>query len=528
MRDILADNPLLLLFVVTGVGFVLGRISVRGVGLGVAAILFTGIAAGAVDERFVLPDILSTFGLAIFVYTIGLSSGPGFVGALRRRGLGANLLVALVLAGAALVTLALGALAGLDGPMRAGLFAGSLTNTPALAAVVELLERTGDGGALQTPVVGYSVAYPAGVLGTLAGVWLYRRAVGAERATTTDVDSCTVRVQRGGTVAEIEQRCGGVVRVARVRSDDRILAPSASTPIAVGDLAVLVGEPDVLRSVIDRVGEPTASPLTTDRRSLDFRRIFLSDPTLAGRTVGELGLPDRFGAVITRVRRGDVDLVARDDTVLELGDRVRVVAPPERMRELGRYLGDSYRALAEVDIAAVSIGLAAGIALGLVPVPLPGGGVFRLGSAGGPLLVGLALGTVHRTGRMTWTMPYAANLTLRQLGTMLFLASIGTRAGQSFASTLSDGGILTLLAVGATITAASTCAVLVLGHRLLGMPPGVLTGVLAGHQTQPATLAFAVEAAGDDQPNVGYSTVFPTAMVVKIVLAQLLTGALLT
>lgn len=289
MIDLLADNPLLLLFAVTGAGFLLGRVTIRGVGLGVAAILFAGIAAGAVDERLVLPDILAAFGLAVFVYTIGLSSGPGFVAALRRRGLRANVLVALILCAAAGLTLALGSLAGLDGPMQAGLFAGSLTNTPALAAVVELLDRTGGTSALDVPVVGYSVAYPVGVLGTLAGVWLYRRAVGAQHAGVAEVHSWTVRMRVAGTVTDIEDRCGGGVRVARVGSGDEMVAPAPDTAIAAGDLAVLVGE---------------------------------------------LDLPHRHGAVVTRVRRGDVDLLAHDDTVLELGDRVRVEASSNSARRV--------------------------------------------------------------------------------------------------------------------------------------------------------------------------------------------------
>lgn len=527
MLQILADNPLLLLFVVTGVGFALGQITVRGVGLGVAAILFVGIAAGAIDERLVLPEVLTAFGLTIFVYSIGLSSGPGFVAALRRRGVRANVLVALILCAAAVLTLGLASIAGLDGPMRAGLFAGSLTNTPALAAVVELLDRSGASAAVDTPVVGYSVAYPVGVLGSLAGVWLYRRAVGAQRADAAEVHAWTVRMRTAGTVAGVEDRCGGGVRVARVRHGDQMLVPAPDTQIGAGDLAVLVGEADALASALESVAEPTADVLNADRRSLDFRRVFLSNAALVGQEVGELDLPHRYGAVITRVRRGDVDLVAHDDTVLELGDRVRIVAPPTQMSRLSALFGDSYRALAEVNIASVSIGLALGLAVGTIPVPLPGGGIFELGSAGGPLVVGLALGAMHRTGRITWTMPYAANLTLRQLGTMLFLAGIGTRAGRSFAATLSDGGIGTLFVVGAVITIVSTVAMLALGHVLLRAHPAVLTGMLAGHQTQPATLAFAVEAAGDDHPNVGYSTVFPTAMVVKIVLAQVLTGVLI-
>ena len=527
MLELLATHPILLLFVVAGVGVALGRIRIGGVGLGVAAILFAGIGFAAVDPRLVLPEELGAFGLALFVYTIGLSSGPGFVSALRRRGVRANALVAAILVLCAGLTWGLAWLAEIDGPMRAGLFAGSLTNTPALAAIVELVARAGPADRLDAPVVGYSLAYPAGVLGTLAGVWVYRRTVGAPRARPSAVASRTVRVREPALVSEIEARLGGEIRVGRMLHGDTLRVATPGTQVVPGDLIVLVGESEAVERAVGTIGESAKEALDADRRCLDFRRIFLSNPRLAGARVGELDLLRRLGATITRVRRGDVDLVARAHTVLELGDRVRVVAPREHLAAIGALLGDSYRALAEVDLAAISLGLALGLLLGAIPIPFPGGGELRLGSAGGPLIAGLVLGTLHRTSVVTWTLPYAASLTLRQLGTMLFLAGVGTRAGRSFAATLSEGGALALFASGIAVTTISTACVLGLGHVLLRLPPAVLTGVLAGHQTQPATLAFAVEAAGDDQPNVGYSTVFPTAMVIKILLAQLLTGLML-
>jgi putative transport protein len=267
--------------------------------------------------------------------------------------------------------------------------------------------------------------------------------------------------------------------------------------------------------------------LELDRSQLDYRRIFVSNPKLAGLPLRDLNLPQQFGAIVTRVRRGDIEFIPNGDTVLEPGDRVRVVTPRENMEALTKFFGDSYRSLSEVDILSFSLGIALGLLLGLVPVPLPGGVVLKLGFAGGPLVVSLILGAFARTGPLVWTLPYSANLTLRQLGLILFLAGVGTRAGYPFISTFTKGGGVYLLLAGAVITCAVSLLTLWIGHKLLKIPMGILIGMLAGIQTQPAVLGFALEQTGNDLPNIGYASVYPVAIIAKIVLAQLLLALLL-
>jgi len=240
------------------------------------------------------------------------------------------------------------------------------------------------------------------------------------------------------------------------------------------------------------------------------------------RPLSELRLPDRFGALVTRVRRGDVDLLPEGGTVLELGDRVRVLAPRSRMTEVAAFFGDSYRALAEVDVLSFGLGIAAGLMLGMISVPLPHGGSFSLGVAGGPLIAGLFLGAAGRTGPVVWQLPFSANLTLRQIGIVLFLAGVGTRSGWVFARTVTQGGSLSLFLSGAAITMATTLLALAIGRRVLKVRPSVLMGMVAGIQTQPAVLAFANEGVADDGPNAGYAAVYPFATIAKILLAQLL------
>jgi putative transport protein len=250
--------------------------------------------------------------------------------------------------------------------------------------------------------------------------------------------------------------------------------------------------------------------------------MFVSASEPVGQRIGDLRLPERFGAIITRVRRGDVDRLAHPDTVLEPGDRVRVVAPRERMDEVTRYFGDSYRNLSEIDVAAFSLGLVAGLLIGLIPMPIPGLGTFRLGLAGGPLVVGLLLGALERTGPITWQLPYNANLTLRQLGAVLFLAGVGVRSGHAFLGTVQSSAGLVMLAAGAALTCVAGLLAIGLGRVVLRVDVDVLCGMAAGLQTQPAVLAFAVEQAGSDLPNTGYASVYPIATIAKIVLAQVL------
>ncbi|HTN82947.1 MAG TPA: TrkA C-terminal domain-containing protein [Sorangium sp.] len=540
MIRLLADSPLLLLFIVSAVGFLVGRVRIGGFHLGVAAVLFVGLGAGAVDPALQLPEFVTVFGLALFVYTVGLTSGPGFFASLRRRGLRDAALAAFALLVAAALAALAARLAGLRGAAAAGVFAGATTSTPALASALEVIKSAPEAAreALSSgAVVGYSVTYPAGVLGTLGAIGLMqrlfrgdhdaelrsRRDAGALEQRLTNV---TVRVTRdealGVPAGEIRQRHGLHVLFGRMRRGQELAIATDATVFERGDLVGVIGGEDDVSAAALLLGEATTEHLEFDRSLIDYRRMFVSRPAVTERPLRALRLPERFGAIITRVRRGDVDLLPDDRTELELGDRVRVVAPRERMEAVARYLGDSFKAISEIDVITFSLGIALGLLLGSAPIPLPGGAPIKLGFAGGPLLAGLVLGRVGRTGPLVWTLPYSANLTLRQLGVVMFLAGVGTRSGYSFARTLQQGGAAALIGSGVVITAVVAFGTLLVGRRLLRIPMGTLTGMLAGIQTQPAVLAFSLEQARSDAPNTGYASVYPVATLVKIVAAQLL------
>jgi len=526
---LLRDNPLLLLFTVAALGYLVGRIRVGSFSLGVAAVLFVGLGFGALSPELKLPEFVYLFGLVLFVYTVALASGPGFFASLGRRGLQANLLVAGVLSLAALLVWGLSHLLGLGSAFRAGLFAGALTNTPALAAVLEAMAGRGAGEAAQTlPVAAYAVAYPVGVIGMLLAyfvAWRLWNPAEQSHQELTGIASATVEVTQarvvGWNLGQLTRAENWNVVFGRVmRSGNQELA-TPTLALQLGDRLSVVGSEAEIMRVAQALGQRVAERLEEDRHALDFRRVFVSSGAVAGRSVAELDMPGHFGVVITRVRRGEAEFLPEPTTVLELGDRVRVVGSKAGIAKASRYLGDSYRALAEVDVVSFSLGIALGLLLGLVQVPLPGGGSFKLGFAGGPLVVGLILGRLGRTGPVLWQIPYSANLTLRQLGVILFLAGIGTRSGYAFAQTLANGDGLRLFLAGALVTCLSALLVLWVGHRQ-GIPVTTLGGILAGFQTQPAVLAFAQEKTASDQANLGYATVYPLAMLLKIVLVQLL------
>ena len=482
------------------------------------------------DPQLKVPRSLWTLGLVLFVYTVGLAAGPGFVSALRRRGVGTNVAVLAAVCTAAGAIAATGLAVGLGPEETAGAYAGGLTNTPALAASLEALkeiepEQSFDEASGRI-LLGYSLGYPIGV------TWRYSRSSAGAAAAATGmtpsmptIATSTARVNRAdlGTLREIREREGATIAFGRVKRGDDVFVAADDTRLEPGDLVTVVGPREAVTAAIIVLGEESAREVELDREDVDFRRIVVSSRTVAGRSVAELGLYERLGGVVTRVRRGDVDMVALPDLVLDLGDHVRVVAPRDRMVAIAKLFGDSYRDLRELDVLSFSVGVALGLLVGAISVPLPGGGHFELGFAGGPLIVGLTLGAIGRTGPIVWQIPHSANLTLRQLGTVLFLAGIGVNAGDAFGSTVLSREALGVLVASAVVAATASAVTALVGLFVLKLPITTLMGVVAGMQTQPAVLAYASEQQRDDtEVNVGYATVVPLAMTLKIVLAPLL------
>lgn len=535
--ELLAATPLLLLFLIIGLGYLFGSVRIAGFSLGPSAVLFTGIALGSLDPRLRLPDIIYLLGLILFVYTVALQSGSAFFSSFNRRGILTNLFALSMMMGGALLTIAAWRLFGMDGATLVGVYCGALTNTPALAASIETLRTLFRSGTLppesvSAPVIGYGVSYPFGVVGVLLGFYLFSRLRSNSRGSQSEGSETQQLIARTFRVTNEEivgrnirdvldgSAAAGVV-LSRMKRGEFTSLVYPDSRLAVGDLVVAVGPKAGLDAALTIFGEIADEQIHLEKDELDYRRIVVSERKVVGRKLKDLRLPELLDATVTRIRRGDTDFVPTGDTVLEYGDRVRVLTWVGNIERVSRFFGDSVKTSSEADFFSVSLGIVLGVLLGLVPIPLPGATSFSLGFAGGPLLVGLVLGRLQRTGSIVWGMPFSANLALRQIGLVLFLAGIGTKAGDGFVYTLTHGGAYYAV-VGGSITLAVTFATLSLGSKVLHLPFPALMGFMSGIQTQPACLAYANERAHTEAANTWYASVFPIAMIGKILLAQLL------
>ncbi|MGC5585296.1 aspartate:alanine exchanger family transporter [Ornithinimicrobium sp. W1679] len=519
MVDALASTPLLTMMVVVALGTLVGAVPFGPLRFGPAGALFVGLGVGALDPR--LGEglaLVQTLGLALFVYTVGLTAGSTFFRDLRRQLplMGGAALVLVVMTG---VSMVVGAVLGLSPALTAGTYAGALTSTPALATAAE---RTGS----QDPAVGYSLSYPVGVVVTILLVavllnrsWPGRRDPGS--AAGEGLVDISVEVERPSALSDVPGLAEGELRLSYLARDGRTRVVHPGERLEVGDRVVMVGPEQAVVRGRDHLGRRVDEHLAHDRREVDYRRFVVSDPRVAGRTVGELDVPGRLDGVVTRVRRGDLDLLASEDFVLELGDRVRVIVPRGRLGDVKELFGDSERKVSEIDALTLGVGLAAGLVLGLFALPLPGGLSFALGSAAGPLVVGIVLGRVERTGPLVWGLPLAANLTIRQLGLLLFLGATGLISGQAFAAQAFTWTGLRVV-TGAVVITLAAGLLFILVARLAGVSTERAAGGLAGFVGQPAILAYAKGRVTDERVEAGYAALFALGLILKILLVQVI------
>ncbi len=539
LKYYLAEHPLTLLFLIIGIGYMLSHIKIKGVGFGVAFVLFTGIAIGTwgkdlfdTPEKVEKMEMVGQIGLMLFVYTIGLQAGPAFFRILKKNGLKIALLGLIVLGAAAGVAYLNTIIFNIDPILATGLFCGAVTNTPALAAAAEYLQGGGDTAKL---TIGYSIAYPLGVI--IPIVWsqvvanlqhldVARETKRAERQSGGASDPpATINVQVvrpeifGKTLGDVLPTKAIASRMLRA---NQVTIPSRDMILEANDVFHIVTSLRNINTLKSIFGAESAQPGPEMTRSdIDFRRIMLTNQNLVGRTLGDLQLTEGWGGVVTRVRRGDIDFVPGVDTRLERGDRLRVVAPSNKMPALTKLLGDEFKSIAETDYFSFAAGILLGLIIGYIPIPLGGGLSLKLGLAGGPMLVGLILGYFGRTGSIYWSMPLNTNLTLRQLGLVLFFAVVGIKAGGGFADALVNYGVVLLLA-GALISITVSLGIIFGCMKVLRMDWVTATGTLGGTQTQPAILSYIGELSNSESPNAAYAAIMPVAMILKIILAQLL------
>ena len=535
-------HSVLILALVVALGVMLGKLKVAGVSLGVTGILFVGIGFSYfgmnVDEH--LMHFLKEFGLILFVYSIGLQVGPGFFSSFRKGGVTLNKLAVLVVALGGATTVALYYITGLSMTTMVGVMSGAVTNTPGLGAAQQAFSDMHAGADAPDIATGYAVAYPLGVVGailTLIGLRYLLRidvkreeaAAGQDSDAQKDLTTRRLSVEivnaavNGKTVAEIRDLALRYFFISRIsRGGVSPELADASTALHCGDRILLIAAPRDVEALVALLGrEVDAEPMVHDKAMIS-RRILITKPELNGKTLSELRVRSTCGVTITRINRSGIDLVASGNLQLQIGDRVTVVGPELSVAHAERLFGNSLKRLNHPNLIPIFTGIALGVLLGSISFWIPGiPQPVKLGLAGGPLIVAILIGRYGPHYKLVTYTTMSANLMLREVGISLFLAGVGLGAGEEFVPTLAAGGYV-WIAYGAVITVVPLLLAGIFGRFYYKLNYYTLIGVLSGASTNPPALAYSAEQTSSDAPSVGYATVYPLSMFLRVLAAQLL------
>ena len=536
-----ALQTVVLLSLIISVGLALGRIHIKGISLGVAFVFFIGIVAGhlhfSADKSML--DFAETFGLTLFVYTLGLYVGPNFFGLMRHEGIAANLWSLGVIIIGTLMALGLCLVLPVNLPDMVGILCGATTNTPALGAAQQALENAGQqsGGA----ALGCAVTYPLGVVGVILAMIVIRKLfvkpADLEPRLSREEDNTYVAqfvvinpALDGKTLAQVSQMSHIKFIISRIWRGDEVIMPLANTQLHINDNVLVVTTADEIPAMEILLGKK----IETDwnRKKIDWnaidahvesRVIVLSRRVLNGKQLGKLHLRDTYGVNVSRILRGDIKLLATDDIRLQYGDRLTVVGAPEDINHVEGFLGNAVQTLNEPNLAAIFLGIMLGLAIGTIPLNIPGmSAPVRLGIAGGPIVVGILVGSLGpRAHFISYTTP-SASLMLRKLGLSLYLACLGLEAGYQFFETVVRPEGLMWVGIGFALT---VVPVLIIGTAALLTRKydfGTICGILCGSMANPMALSYANDTLKGDAASISYTSVYPLGMFVRVVIAQVL------
>ncbi len=526
--DPLLGSPLLALFVIVGFGLLLGNLQVGGVSLGSSGVMFTALLAGHLG--YAVPQEAGTIGLALFVYCVGIGAGGRFFGALKREGSQLAKLALVVVGAGALTTWVLAELFGLGPAMAAGIFAGAMTSTPALAAAMEGVRELGDAVA-----VGYSVAYPFGVIGVVLFVQLLPRLLRLSLEDGQEEESPLNRITRqvvevtnpnffGRSVADESLAAIGACRVSRVWRDGRMEPVRYADRFAAGQLVLLVGTKEAVKVATDLLGKPVDQKLVLDTEE-ERQALTVTAKSVVGRTLAELDPLKNHGVVVTRISRMEMTFVPDGSTRIEPHDVLTVVGPSAHLAVFAKVIGHRPHASLETNLVSLAMGLALGILAGRLQVPLPGGTSFTLGLAGGPLMVALLLGHWGRVGGIVGHIPRPTRMLLQEMGLVFFLADAGVKGGAALAETLAAQGLQIFL-IGAVITCVPMLIGYAVARRVFRMSLARSLGGICGGMTSTPALGAIITKTSHQAPIVSYATVYPIAVILMAVLAKLLLQAI--
>lgn len=545
MSDIALTVSVLALVAV--VGLWLGNIKIRGVGFGIGGVLFGGIFVGHFADQLgwvLSADMLhfiQEFGLILFVYTIGIQVGPGFFASLRVSGLRLNLFAFGIVVMGGLVTAILHKLFAIPLPVVLGIFSGAVTNTPALGAGQQILRDLGiPADVVDQMGMSYAMAYPFGICGILLSMWLVRvlfrvnveQEAKEHESTLTNghafIKTINIRVENPNlnnmAIQDVPILSSANIICSRLKRDDMLMVPSPDTLIQHGDLLHLVGQPADLNNARLVIGQEVDTSLSTRGTDMRVERVVVTNEKVLGKKIRDLQVKERYDVVISRLNRAGVDLVASQDASLQFGDILNLVGRPSSIDAVASMVGNAQQKLQQVQMLPVFIGVGLGVMLGSIPLYVPGFPVaLKLGLAGGPLIMALILGRIGSIGKLYWFMPPSANLALRELGIVLFLAVVGLKSGGDFVDTLVHGEGMSWVGYGIFITAIPLITVGLLARMFAKMNYLTLCGMLAGSMTDPPALAFANNLhATSGAAALSYATVYPLVMFLRIITPQLL------
>jgi putative transport protein len=537
MLQSMLSNPFLVLFLILAIGVGISRLSYRGLSLGAAGVLFTAMVFG--HYGFTIPREVAELGLLLFVYSVGLAAGPSFFRTFRRHGIHFVLIALVITGGGALAVIGVAYLLKLPYQLAAGVYTGALTNTPALAAAIDVVERLAPGtsGAVS---VGYGIAYPFSMIGLVLLMQFLPRTMGwdlhkeeeswdAERKLEAPgMEARQYRITNpncdGKKVSEVNPHRLTQANISRIKHGERVFAASPDSILYLGDVAMVVGTPDELEKMQILLGEETHERMDVNANVLALD-VEVLEEALTGKKLAQMRVWERYTVVITRIRRHGLELAPTGGVTLEMGDHIRVVGDKAAVENFARLARSSPRKADETNMLPFLAGLLLGIVVGSIPLHLPNGITVQLGSAGGAFIVSLLIGHFGGIGPLRLHVPAAANNVLRELGLMLFLAGAGVSAGALFIDTLKSYGAGLLLG-GALVTILAVLSGLIWMQAVYRMNRLGSLGTLSGAMTNPPALAAANGLTSSDLPTVFYAQVYPVALIFKILLVQLLVQAL--
>jgi putative transport protein len=528
--DELLGNPMIALFVVIGAGMLFGRITVFGVSFGSSGVIFTALLLGGIG--YGIPGGIGNLGLVLFVYCIGLTAGPTFFRVFKQEGANlAKLGAAIITAGAA-TTVVCAWLFKVPVDLAAGVLAGSMTSTPALASALDTLNHN------PNVSVGYGIAYVYGVVGVVLFVQLVPRLLGY------NLDEEVRRAGKGGGGRRIErvvievlnpglfgkligensftatQRC----QISRVGKGDRFVPVTPDTRFEEGQVLMAVGEDDRLPALVEFIGRKSDRKLFLDIET-ERLRVVATSPQVLDKTLRELNLLNAFGVTITRVERNTVALVPQADTVLQYGDVLTAIGEPKGLQGFSAFAGHRTRALDETDIISLAVGISLGLLIGMIPLGLPGGRSFSLGAAGGPLMVALVLAHFGSIGGIRGHVPRAARMLMTEMGLVFFLAGAGVQAGGQFMEVLRQQGP-SLLVMGFFVTTVPMLVGYIVARRFLRMGILETLGAICGGMTCTPGLGALSSKIDSDIPAISYAAVYPVALILVTLAAQIVVQVL--